>query len=344
LEYIEKNPKFVLPISRKNEVVSFINQGLTDLCISRTSISWGIKVPELGLEVKKPHYVYVWFDALLNYLSGIGYTKDEKNFDKWWPAYVHLIGKDILKFHAVIWPAMLMAADLPIPKHVFGHGFIYQGGEKMSKSKGNVLDPDTIMAEFGVDAFRYYLTREIVLGLDGTYSYENMLQRYNSDLANDFGNLLNRSLNMIKKYFDLKIEDFDEAILSESELCLKNEAIQLEKKVADNMSEFKLSIVLEDVFTVIRRANKYIEELKPWVLYKDGETKKLMTVMVQLIEAIKITATWLSPFMPDSAQKVYDQLNLNIDTDSARMDLYKWGYFKKGMILNNPEPIFPRKQ
>lgn len=341
LQYIEENPKFVLPVSRRNEVLSFIKQGLNDLCISRTSISWGIEVPDLGIEVKKTHYVYVWFDALLNYISGIGYLKDDEKFDKWWPAYVHLIGKDILKFHAVIWPSMLMAAELPLPEHVFGHGFIYQGGEKMSKSKGNVLDPDTIIEEFGVDAFRYYLTREIVLGLDGTYSYESMRQRYNSDLANDFGNLLNRTLNMIKKYFNLEIGLFDESILSEDEMQLKVEAIRLEEKIQKNMDEFKLSIVLEDIFSVIRRANKYIEEIKPWILYKEGETKKLMTVMVQLIEAIRITSTWLMPFMPDAILKVYDQLNIKNDTGK---DLYKWGYFKDGMKLNAPEPIFPRKQ
>ncbi len=340
LAYIKQNEQFVLPHTRKNEVVSFIEQGLEDLCISRSSISWGIEVPELGIELKNKHYIYVWFDALLNYITAIQYMENEKVFQQHWPAYVQLIGKDILKFHCIIWPAMLMALDLELPEHVFGHGFIYQGGEKMSKSKGNVLDPNKIIEEYSVDAFRYYITREIVFGLDGTYSDVNMRQRYNSDLANDFGNLLNRTLSMMGRYFEFKVGKSNEAQLSEAELILKKEVHDLEIRIRQNMQDFKLSIVLEDIFSVIRKANKYIEDNMPWKLYKEEQIDKLSNIMIQLLETIKVVTTWLSPFMPQTAQKVYEQLNISWQ----EKNLYNWGYFKEGMLLNKPEPLFPRKE
>ena len=202
LKHIAENPEFVLPATRKNEVVSFINQGLEDLCISRTSISGGIEVPLKPEKGAKPHYIYVWFDALINYLTGVGYLNNDAMFARYWPATLQLVGKDILKFHCIIWPAMLMGLDIALPKHVLAHGFIYQGGEKMSKSKGNVLDPHRLIDTFGVDAVRFFLSREMMLGQDGTYTDENMIVRYNSELANDYGNLVNRTINMIKKYFN----------------------------------------------------------------------------------------------------------------------------------------------
>ncbi len=340
LEHIKKVPDFVLPESRKNEVISFVESGLNDLCISRTTISWGIEFPQLEATQKK-HYVYVWFDALLNYLTGIKYQKDEQFFNRYWPAQVHLIGKDILKFHAVIWPAMLMAMGVNVPQHVFGHGFIYQGGEKMSKSKGNVLDPFAIMDEYGVDPFRYYLSREMVFGLDGSYSEETMKQRYNSDLANDYGNLLNRTLNMMKKYFDLKVPACNDELLSTEELALKRMVLNLEKSIPDLMDAFKLSVALEEIFTAIRRANKFIEETAPWSLQKEGKIEKLATVMVHLIETLRITTIWLSSFMPTVTASFFAQLNISVE--ERKISSLNWGFFTAGRELNQPEPVFPRK-
>jgi len=341
LDHIKKVPDFVLPESRKNEVISFVESGLTDLCISRTTISWGIEFPQLE-NTEKKHYVYVWFDALLNYLTGIKYKKDNAFFERYWPASVHLIGKDILKFHAVIWPAMLMAMGVEVPEHVFGHGFIYQGGEKMSKSKGNVLDPFAIIDEYGVDPFRYYISREMVFGLDGSYTDETMKQRFNSDLANDYGNLLNRTLNMTKKYFDLKVPSANDALFSEEELGLKKMVIALESSIPAKIDAFKLSIALEEIFTVIRRANKFVEEMAPWTLQKEGNMEKLATVMVHLIETLRIVTAWLSPFMPTVTALFYKQLN--ISEEERLQNPFTWGFFTKDRMLNQPEPIFPRKQ
>ncbi len=340
LAHIKKIPEFVLPEGRRNEVISFVESGLNDLCISRTTINWGIEFPELE-KTEKKHHVYVWFDALLNYLTGIKYQTDQQLFDRYWPAEVHLIGKDILKFHAVIWPAMLMAMEVELPKHVFGHGFIYQGGEKMSKSKGNVLDPFKIMDEYGVDPFRYYLAREIVFGLDGSYSEESMKQRFNSDLANDYGNLLNRTLNMTKKYFELKVPACDDALFSEEELALKRMVLDLEQKIPKLMDAYKLSVALEEIFMVIRRANKFIEEMTPWTLHKEENMSKLGAVMVHLIETLRIVTTWLSPFMPTVTNKFYEQLN--VSEEEKKSNPFDWGFFTEGRTLNQPEPIFPRK-
>lgn len=341
--YILAHDHFVLPMSRRNEILSYIDSGLTDLCISRTTIKWGIEVPDLGIQTSRKHYVYVWFDALLNYLSGVQYQKESTLFETFWPPAIQLIGKDILKFHALIWPAMLFALKLELPKHVFGHGFIYQGGEKMSKSKGNVLSPYEIIETYGVDAFRYFLSREMVLGQDGTYSDENMLQRYNSDLANDYGNLLNRTLTMMGKYFDFQIGIYDENDLEPGERVLKAEALALKDHVERYIREFKLSVALESIFSVIRLANKYIEQCAPWTLYKNNQLGKLMAVMVQVLETLRLVSLWLSAFMPNSVEQVFAQLNIEEDLTRPRPDLFDWGYFKPGKSLGRPEPIFPRK-
>ena len=333
----------MLPISRRNEILSYIDSGLTDLCISRTTIRWGIEVPDLGIQLSKKHYIYVWFDALLNYLSGIQFQQESSSFERFWPPTIQLIGKDILKFHALIWPAMLFAIGLSLPKHVFGHGFIYQGGEKMSKSKGNVLSPSVIVEKYSVDAFRYFLTREMVLGHDGTYTDENMLQRYNSDLANDYGNLLNRTLTMMGKYFDFQIGFFTQSDLEDSERVLEREAKILVGNVEICMSEFKLSVALETIFCVIRQANKYIEQCAPWALHKNNQLSKLMAVMVQILETLRIVSLCLSPYMPSAVEQVFAQLNIHEDLVNPRPDLFEWGYFKPGMALVRPEPIFPRK-
>lgn len=340
LEHIKNNPNFILPESRKNEVISFVESGLNDLCISRTTMNWGIEMPELDNKATKKHYVYVWFDALLNYLTALGYPQQQNNF-KYWPADVHLIGKDILKFHAVIWPAMLMSMGEKLPKHVFGHGFIYQSGEKMSKSKGNVLDPYNIIELFGVDAFRYYLAREIVFGMDGNYSEETMKQRYNSDLANDFGNLLNRSLNMMKKYYDLKIPEYDTSVFVNTKTSLKVQIAELAKEIPQLMDDFKVSIALEKIFGVIRAANKFIEDSAPWVLSKNEQTEQLAIVMTELMESIRILAMWLYPVMPMAVEQSLAQLN--VDKNESIENPYLWGFFKKGHQLREPMPIFPRK-
>ena len=234
-----------------------------------------------------------------------------------------------------------MALELELPKHVFGHGFIYQDGEKMSKSKGNVLDPYIIIEEFGVDPFRYYLSREIVFGLDGTYSEEKMIQRFNSDLANDYGNLLNRTLNMMKKYFSLTIGEIKESALNDKEQVLNREVANLFTIVVENMEDFKTSIALEAIFKVIRRANKYIEEMAPWNLFKQNQHEKLMAVMIQVLETLRIVSIWLSPFMPETTQTALEQLNAKQKRENE--DIFSWGYFRKGQLLNEPQPLFPRR-
>ena len=344
LSYIETVPSFVLPITRRNEVLSFIRSGLNDLCITRSAINWGIEIPEIAVATKQKHYIYVWFDALLNYISGIKYGQDDAFFNRYWPANIQLLGKDILKFHAVIWPAMLMALDLPLPKHVFGHGFIYQSGEKMSKSKGNVLDPYVLLNEYGVDAFRYFLSREIVMGLDGSYSDENMKQRFNSDLANDWGNLLNRTLNMMKKYFNgvIPTTSIVNGDLPSVDV-LRIKGATLFNNIQELMDEFKLSLVLEEIFLLIRQSNKYIEDQAPWVLAKNGKLDQLAYVMTEVLEAVRLASLFLFPFMPSTVKRVFQQLNIPIDFSLITKEHFSWGYFQSGMILGEPEPLFPRK-
>ncbi len=344
LDYVENAPEFVLPLTRRNEVLSFIRSGLNDLCITRSAINWGIEIPDIQVETQQKHYIYVWFDALLNYLTGIKYGQDSELFSHYWPATIQLIGKDILKFHAVIWPAMLMALDLPLPLHVFGHGFIYQSGEKMSKSKGNVLDPYVLIKEYGADAFRYFLAREVVMGLDGSYSDENMKQRFNSDLANDWGNLINRTINMMKKYFNNEIPATDMVVgIDESADILRHSSTQLFDKIKGLMGEFKLSHVLEEIFFVIRESNKYIEDQAPWTLSKKGEVDRLAYVMIQLLEAIRLVSLFLFPFMPSTVERVYQQLQISIQFSNVDAAFFEWGYFKPGMSLGDPVPLFPRK-
>lgn len=346
LYYIERNPAFVLPESRRNEVLSFIRSGLNDLCITRSAINWGIEIPELPVQTQKQHYIYVWFDALLNYLSGIKYNQDSAFFDTHWPATIQLLGKDIIKFHAVIWPAMLMALELPLPEHVFGHGFIYQSGEKMSKSKGNVLDPYVLIAEYGADAFRYFLAREVVMGLDGSYSDENMKQRFNSDLANDWGNLINRTLNMMKRYFDGVIPTYTACDESDNYnlYVLRDITSPLAGRIKRLMKDFKPSQVLEEIFAVIRQANKYIEDQAPWTLSKNNNNDRLGQVLVQILEAIRLSSLYLFPFMPSTVGRVFEQLNIKVDFYKLPPTFFEWGYFKPGMVLGKPEPLFPRKE
>ena len=339
LKYIEENPDFILPSYRKNEVLSFINQGLQDLSISRTTFNWGIP-----LELEEGHVIYVWFDALTNYITVAGFGDDEKKFDDIWinGKVMHLMGKDILRFHAIIWPAMLMSAGIPLPNTVAAHGWWTVEGEKMSKSKGNVVDPLEEVEKYGLDPFRYYLMREVTFGLDGDYSQKGMIQRINADLANDLGNLLNRTIGMQKKYFDSAV------VLEKEETALEEEIYALWKTTVEDIDTYfekvQFSEVLKAVWKFISRMNKYIDETAPWILAKDPENKsRLSTVMYNLVESLYKIAVLISPFMPETAQKMWNQLGINDSIENIRLDDIKhWGVYPVNNILGEATPIFPR--
>lgn len=345
-ELFQKNPGFVYPETRKNEVTSFINEGLKDISISRTTVEWGIPVPPLGdKETAEQHYIYVWFDALINYLTALNYKQEGDITEKYFPNAIHVVGKDIIKFHAIIWPTMLMAADIPLPKQIVAHGFIYKSGEKMSKSKGNVIDPYMLTEDFGVDPLRYFLLREFSFGQDGNFAYESMEQRYNSELANDLGNLLNRSLNMVKKYYESKIPEANEDVMSPEARELKSMAQDLKEKAKLSIEAYSFAGVFDTIWATVRRANKFIEESAPWVLKKEEKDKELASVMYTLIEAIRIIAIYVAPIMPGSAQKMWDQLKIEADITKANADKDgQWGLLKAGHELGTAEPIFPRRQ
>ena len=335
-EYIEANENFIYPESRKKEMLNnFIKPGLQDLCVSRTSFKWGIPV-----DFDPKHVVYVWLDALANYITGIGYDPDgsSEQYKKYWPADVHIIGKDIVRFHTIYWPIMLMALGEPLPKQVFGHPWLLFGTDKMSKSRGNVIYADDLVDLFGVDAVRYYLLAEMSYASDGSITYENMIERYNADLANTLGNLVNRTIAMTNKYFDGVVQPGD--VTEELDGELKALAVETVGKVDKLLSEYRVSDTLDAIFTLAKRCNKYIDETAPWALAKDESKKaRLGTVLYNLLESIRFVAVLLSPFLPETSEKILAQINTDIkDYDS----LSAFGALKAGTVVGKAEPLFAR--
>ena len=335
-EYIESNPDFIYPESRKKEMINnFIKPGLQDLCVSRSTFKWGVPVP-----FDEKHVIYVWIDALSNYITGLGYDPDNKSemYKKYWPADVHIIGKDILRFHTIYWPIMLMALGEPLPKQVFGHPWLLSGNDKMSKSKGNVIYADDLCNRFGVDAIRYYLLSEMPHAQDGTITYETIIERFNSDLANTLGNLVNRTVAMNNKYFDGVIQAPTAA--EEIDEDLKATALGTLSNVAKLLDTYKVSDAISLVFDLAKRCNKYIDETMPWALAKDEEKKaRLGTVLYNLLESIRFVAVLLKPFMPETSDKILEQIGTDVNTLES---LDSFGAIKAGDKVGVATPLFSR--
>ena len=335
IELYDKNPEFILPVSRKNELVNnFIKPGLEDLCVSRTSVKWGIPV-----DFDPKHVIYVWIDALSNYITSLGYPDENAPlFKKYWPADLHLVGKEITRFHAIIWPALLMALGIEIPHQVFGHGWLIINGGKISKSLGNYKDPREYIDAYGVDAVRYFALREVSFGSDGAFSEEALINRTNADLVNNLGNLVNRTISMSNKYFDGVVEN--PKVNEEIDTDLISAVTSLKAKVDEKMAGLKVNEALEEIFEVLKRCNKYIDETTPWILAKD-ETKhdRLKTVLYNILEGIRVCAILLEPFINVTSEKILNELNTN---ERSIESISNFGNLECGITLNKPEILFNR--
>lgn len=338
LELYEKNPHFVRPKSRLNEIKSFVKKGLKDLSVTRSTVKWGISVPN-----DPEQSIYVWFDALNNYLTGIGYGWNSELYQTFWPPDIHLIGKDILRFHAVYWPAFLMAGEFPLPKTVYGHGWWLKDKTKMSKSKGNVLDPQIILKSFGTDPLRYFLLREIPIGLDGNFSHEGFIHRCNSDLANDLGNLVQRTLTMIRKYFEGKIETLGEE--NNQDISLKKRFDVLKSKVIEHYENYLINKALEEIWAYINSVNKYLADNEPWSLAKDKDEKKqkrLARILYQTASALRGISCLIYPVMPESAQKIWNFLGEKKKIETTSLHGLEFQDHRPSQEIRKPKAIFPR--
>ena len=338
IDYIESHPGFISPQSRQTEMIAnFLKPGLEDLCVSRTSFTWGIPV-----EFDPGHIVYVWVDALSNYITALGYGSDDDSlYQKYWPADLHLVGKEIVRFHSIIWPAILMSLGLPLPKKIFGHGWLIIDGGKMSKSKGNVVDPKVLVDRYGLDAIRYFLLREVAFGQDGNFTNEALIQRINSDLANDLGNLVSRTVGMIQKYFGGTLPY--EQTGTDFDLDLIRTAGDVVKKYETAMDQLQLSDALTELWVLIRRTNKYIDETQPWVLCKDPDRQpELAAALYNVAESIRIISILLQPFMTQTPKKIWAQLNIKDERLTAWEAVTQWGLLARDLTVSKGETLFPR--
>lgn len=339
IKFYEENPNFIEPAFRKNELFNnFIKPGLEDLCVTRTTFDWGIKV-----KADEKHVIYVWLDALTNYITALGYmSEDETKFNKYWPADLQIVGKDIIRFHGIYWPIFLMALDLPIPKKLFAHGWIMMKDGKMSKSKGNVIYPETLIDRYGLDATKYFLLKELSIGQDGLFTPEGFVERFNSDLCNDLGNLLNRTIGMINKYFGGKIPNKPQK-LTDLDIELEKFVSDKIKCVEEEMDETHVSNSLEEIWQIISRTNKYIDETMPWALFKEEKTEELEDVMYHLVENLRKVAIMIKPFMEETTPKMFNQLGINDDKLMTWDSIKEYPEFMEDLkVVEKGEPLFVR--